>query len=117
VLLNVLVGIGGNKVMQTANAKPPNSRRVFTVVLACLACAVLFLSLYLHWAGKHGIRYTVTLLSPSQWAWGAGMEQEAFTIEQDVTADGESSERNKIIHYKPFTAGAIHITTETNEYP
>lgn len=45
------------------------------------------------------------------------MEQEAFTIEQDVTADGESSERNKIIHYKPFTAGAIHITTETNEYP
>lgn len=103
--------------MQTANTKPPNGRGVFTVVLACLTCAVLFLSLYLHWAGKHGTRYTVTLLSPPQWSWGAGMEQQAATMEQDVTADGEDSSRSKTVHYKPFTAGAIKITTETDEYP
>ena len=103
--------------MQNANTKPPISRRVFTVVLACLACVALFLSLYLHWASKHGIRYTVTLLSPSQWAWGAGMEQQAAMMEQDVTADGEDSSRSKTVHYRPFTAGAIKITTETDEYP
>lgn len=103
--------------MQNANAKQNHGRRIFTLALACLACAALFLSLYLHWAGKHGIRYTVTLISPSQWAWGAGMEQQAAMMEQDVTADGESSSRSKTVHYKPFTAGAIHIITETDEYP
>jgi len=115
--LNLLVSLSGNNIMQNANTKPLISRRVFTVALTCLACAVLFLSLYLHWAGKHGIRYTVTLLSPSQWAWGAGMEQQAAMIEQDVAADGEESDRDKTVHYKSFTAGAIHITTETDEYP
>ncbi len=45
------------------------------------------------------------------------MEQQAATMEQDVTADGEDSSRSKTVHYKPFTAGAIKITTETDEYP